>query len=73
MQKNPRNPAKISMCLKMCSNFKACLRWVVVHLPRHKSQNIKPTEGGYHHLEGLWDWFIYNWSKALLVLSTWVE
>ena len=41
----------------------------------HKIQNIKPTEGGYHHLEGLWDRSIYKWSRALLLLvsSTWVE
>ena len=64
---------KISISLKMCPNFMAWFGEVVAHLPRLKIQNIKPTEGGYHHLEGLWDWSIYNWFRTLLVLSTWVE
>ena len=39
----------------------------------YKIQNIKPTEGAYHHPEGLWDWSIYKWSRVRLVSSTWVE
>ena len=64
---------EISISLKMCPNLMAYFRGVVAHLPRIKIQNIKPTEGSYHHLKGFWDWSIYNWSKTLLVLSTWVE
>ena len=44
--------SEISTCLKMCQNFRACFRGVVAHLSRHKLHNIKPTEGGYHHLVG---------------------
>ena len=58
---------------KMCPNFMAWFRGVLYHLPRHKTQNIKRTEGGSHHLEGLWDWSMYTWSNSLLVTSTWVE
>ena len=64
---------KISIRVKMCPNFMALFGGLVAHLPRHEIQNIKPTEGGYHHLEGLWDGSIYKWSRALLVSSTWVE
>ena len=64
---------KILISLKMCPNFMAWCGGVVAHLPRLKIQNIKPTEGDYHHLKGLWDWYIYMWSRALLVSSTWVE
>ena len=68
-----RLAVKISISLKMCLNFMAWFVGVVAHLPRLKMQNIKPTEGDYHPLEGLWDWSIYMWSRALLVSSTWVE
>ena len=68
-----RQVVKISISLKMCPSFIALFGGLVTHLPRHEIQNIKPTEGYYHHLEGLWDWSIYMWSRALLVSSTWVE
>ena len=68
-----RLPVKISISLKMCPNFMAWFGGVVAHLPRLKMQNIKPTEGDYHPLEGLWDWSMYTWSNSLLVTSTWFE
>ena len=46
---------KISISLKMCPNFMAWFGGEVAHLLNLKIQNIKPTEGGYHHLEGLLD------------------
>ena len=57
----------------MCPNFMACFREMVARLPRHTAQNIKITEGAYHHPEGLWYSSIYTWSNSLLVTSTWVE
>ena len=69
MQKTP----KISISLEMGINFMTWFRGVFYHLPRHKAQNIKRTEGGYHQPEGLWDSSIYTWSNSLLVTSTWVE
>ena len=42
---------KISRSLKMCPNFMAWFGGEVAHLLNLKIQNIKPTEGGYHHLE----------------------
>ena len=48
----------------------ACFPGVVLHLPSHKIQNIKRTEGGYHQPEGLWDWAIYTCYIVPLEMST---
>ena len=42
---------KIPISLKMCPNFMAWFGGEVAHLLNLKIQNIKPTDGGYHHLE----------------------
>ena len=72
MQKSQNSNRNLNISENV-SKVQGMVKGVIAHLPRHKTHNIKPTDGGYNHLEGFWDWSIYSWSKALLVLSTWVE
>ena len=69
-EKNCKISTEILMCLKMCQNFKAWLWGAVAHSPRRKIHNIKPTEGNYHHLEGLWDWSTYNRFRGMITMPT---
>ena len=61
---------EISTRLKMCQNFKAWVRGIVAHLPKHKIHNIKYNLVGYHHLKGLWDWSTYNRFRSMITMST---